>query len=99
MATAREAYDDNEIIRETPGVSGGYPCIGRTRIAVRLIVEAYRDTGSVERVHAYYPQLTQGQVEAALAYYRAHPARVDEDIESNARAWAELTSHAESKAP
>ncbi len=95
VATARkedQGYEHDETIRETPGVSGGYPCIGHTRIPVRLIVEAYRDTGSIDRVHAFYGQLTRGQVEAALAYYREHPERVDEDIERNARTWAELTS-------
>ena len=78
-------------IRETPSVSGGYPCIGHTRIAVRLIVEAYRATGSIEKVAEFCGQLTREQIEAALDYYRQHPTRVDEDIERNARAWAALT--------
>jgi uncharacterized protein (DUF433 family) len=47
--------EGDETIRETPDVSGGDPCIGHTQIAVRLIVEAYRDTGSIEQVHACYP--------------------------------------------
>jgi uncharacterized protein (DUF433 family) len=91
MALRRE-HETEVSIRETPGVSGGYPCIGNTRIAVRLIVEAYRATGSIEKVADFYGQLTREQIEAALLYYREHPARVNEDIERNARAWAELTS-------
>jgi uncharacterized protein (DUF433 family) len=41
-------------IRETPGVFGGYPCVGHTRIAVRLIVEAYRATGRIDLVAERY---------------------------------------------
>jgi len=92
MAIMHHDRTTDTTIRETPGVSGGYPCIGYTRIAVRLIVEAYRATGSVDRVVEQYDQLTREQIEAARDYYRQHPARIDEDIERNARAWAELTS-------
>jgi uncharacterized protein (DUF433 family) len=55
-------------------------------------VEAYRATGNVDRVAERYDQLTRQQIEAALDYYREHPARIDEDIARNARAWADLTS-------
>jgi uncharacterized protein (DUF433 family) len=79
-------------IRETPGINGGYPRIGDTRIAVRTVIERYRATGSLEETIGAFPQLTREQVEAALAYYHAHPARVDEDIARNARTWAELTA-------
>ncbi|PZR99574.1 MAG: DUF433 domain-containing protein [Candidatus Nephthysia bennettiae] len=93
MATARrEDRDEETMIRETPGVCGGYPCIGNTRIPVRVVVEALRAYGSTDAVAAYFPQLSRAQVDAALAYYADHPARVDEDIESNTRAFAELIS-------
>jgi uncharacterized protein (DUF433 family) len=80
------------VIRETPGVSGGYPCIGNTRIPVRSIVLVHRKLGTVERTAEAFPQLTAAEVRVALDYYRAHPARVDEDVERNARAWGEITS-------
>ncbi|MGI8857097.1 MAG: DUF433 domain-containing protein [Thermomicrobiales bacterium] len=93
MATARrEDEDQDTVIRETLGVCGGYPCIGNTRIPVRAIVEALHAYGSAEAVAKYFPQLSRAQVDAALAYYADHPARVDEDIESNNRAFAELVS-------
>lgn len=82
--------DESTLIRETPGVCGGYPCIGDTRIPVRMIVELYRDTRDVARTAAMFPQLSRRQVEAALAYYRDCPERVDEDIARNARALADL---------
>ena len=86
VATPDHSYD----VRETPGVCGGYPCVGRTRIPVRMIVELYRDTGDLEQTAAMFPQLTVEQVREALAYYRDFPARVDEDIARNARTQARL---------
>jgi uncharacterized protein (DUF433 family) len=77
-------------IRETPGVCGGYPRIGNTRIAVRHVVQAYRQTGSLERTAEFFDMLTRDQIQAALDYYEAHPERVDEDIERNVRAGEEL---------
>lgn len=73
-------------IHETPGVMGGYPCVGNTRIPVRALVEVLHLYGSVEAVADYFPQLSHAQVDAGLAYYREHPARVDEDIETSRRA-------------
>lgn len=78
------------VIKETPGVCGGYPCIDDMRFPVRLIVEFTRDGVDIDTLLANFTQLTRDQVEAALEYYREHPARVDEDIERNARAWDEL---------
>ena len=77
-------------VTRTSGVSGGYPVIGTTRIPVRVIVEAYRETGSFERTVDAFPQLTADQVRAALEYYQREPGPVDEDIETNARALMEV---------
>lgn len=77
-------------IRERPGVSGGYPVVGDTRISVRLIVEAHRQLGTLDATVEAFPQLSREQVSAALDYYRADPLRVDEDIERNARTLSAL---------
>ncbi len=90
MAVAKPKHEYD--IHETPGVCGGYPCVGNTRIPVRTIVTRYRATGSVASVAEALPQLTIAQIEEALAYYGEFSARVDEDIETNARAWEELRS-------
>jgi uncharacterized protein (DUF433 family) len=93
MATARRPHADEETtINETPGVCGGYPCIGNARIPVRAIVEALRTYGSVDAVAGYFPQLSREQIDAALAYYESFPARVDEDIVTNNRAYADLVA-------
>ncbi len=73
---------------ETPGVCGGYPVVRGTRTPVWVIVAAYRDFGGLERTLARFSYLTREQVQGALDYYAAHPARVDEDTARHARALA-----------
>lgn len=50
MAALRRAYDDDATIHETPGVSGGYPYIGNTRIPVRTVVQLYALTHDVAAI-------------------------------------------------
>ena len=76
-------------IEERPGTNGGYPVVWGTRTPVRVIVKFYRALGDVDRVVELLSHLTREQVQGALDYYAACPARVDEDIERNDRAWAE----------
>ncbi len=92
MTALRRAYDDEGTICETPGVSGGYPCIGSTRIPVRTVVQLYALTHDVDVIADEAPQRTRQQTEDALAYYRAHPDRVDEDIARNEATLAFLRS-------
>jgi uncharacterized protein (DUF433 family) len=83
----RDEAGSAALIVETPGVCGGYPRVWNTRISVALIVEAYREAAQrLDETSRAFPQLTPEQVCAALEYYAAHPERVDEDIERNARA-------------
>jgi uncharacterized protein (DUF433 family) len=84
------AYTGYPPINETPGVCGGYPCVGDTRVPVRLIVEFYRDLGDLERVGAMLTMLTLAEIRGALNYYEACPARIDEDIERNSQALTEF---------
>ncbi len=94
MAVPRLDEDEETIIRETSGVCGGYPCIGNTRIPVRVVVEALETYATIEAVAEYFPQLSRAQINAAINYYRVNPARVDDDSETNNRAFAELVSRA-----
>jgi uncharacterized protein (DUF433 family) len=81
---------DNSYVSETPGVCGGYPVVRGTRIPVRILVGMYHEYGDLAEILAAYPHLTAEQVQGALDYYAAYPARVDEDITRHARALAEL---------
>jgi uncharacterized protein (DUF433 family) len=80
-------------INTTEGVSGGYPCVGDTRIAVRLIVESYRKTDDLRKTAEAFPQLTPRQIESALAYFIKHPAIIEEDIARNERTLLLLSAH------
>ncbi|HEY7060888.1 MAG TPA: DUF433 domain-containing protein [Chloroflexota bacterium] len=80
----------HKLVDETPGIGGGYPQVRGTRIPVWVLVGYYRDLGSVARVHELYSYLDRAQIQDALDYYAACPARVDEDRERNARTLAEL---------
>ncbi|HZS03144.1 MAG TPA: DUF433 domain-containing protein [Chloroflexota bacterium] len=79
-------------VSETLGINGGYPVVRGTRTPVRVIVKFFRQTHNLEQVHDLLPHLTMEELRGALDYYERHPERVDEDIERNDRAWAELQS-------
>ncbi len=78
-----------EYISETEGVCGGYPCVGDTRIPVRVLVNAYRQFDDFERVVNAFPQLSREQIRYALDWYIKHPDRVEEDIRTNREALQE----------
>jgi len=75
-----EAYPG---IESTPGVSGGEPCIVRTRIPVWLLVRA-RELGTSEAdlLHAY-PTLHAEDLANAWAYARAHRDEIEQQIHEN----------------
>ena len=59
---------------------------------MRLVVEAFRETGDLNETIETFPQFSGEQVRAALEYYQDYPARVDEDIERNERALRAIRS-------
>jgi uncharacterized protein (DUF433 family) len=79
-----------DVVRETEGACGGYPCVGRSRIRVRSLVLAYRQLQNFDRVVETFPTLTPEQIRGALDWYIMHPAQVEEDIVRNEEALAEL---------
>ena len=73
------------LIRKTPGVMGGEACIRRTRIAVWNLVAMKRLGFSDEHIlYQDFPgQLTQEDLDAAWAYYQAHPEEIEDVIRRN----------------
>ena len=70
-------------IQKTPGVCGGEACVRRTRHNVWGLVE-WRQLGlSDARILEDYPDLTQGDLDAAWAYYEANRAEIDAAIKRN----------------
>ena len=60
------------IITTVPGLCGGEPTIRGMRITVRDVVEYIELYGSRERVLRALPDLTEGDIDAAMDYYRKH---------------------------
>jgi len=78
----RQAAPKGRIVRN-PRVLGGEPIVRGTRIPVRSIVLAAREYDGTEGVLTAYPQLTLIDVQDALAFYAAHKAEIDWDIQAN----------------
>src|SRR5215216_6720523 len=67
----------------TPNVSGGEPCVVRTRIPVWLLVQARKlGTSEAELLRAY-PTLRAEDLANAWAYYRAHREEIEQQIQEN----------------
>jgi len=61
-----------QYISTDPEVLGGKPCIAGTRISVELILEQLSQGATVDYLLDQYPQLTQEQIYAALAFVIFH---------------------------
>jgi uncharacterized protein (DUF433 family) len=70
---------DSMIVR-TPGVLGGKPRIGGTRLSVKTIAGWYKSGYSPEEIAGQYPQLALFQVYAALTYYHANQSEIEADL-------------------
>jgi uncharacterized protein (DUF433 family) len=69
-------------IEITPGVCGGKPRIAGHRIRVQDIVLWHERLGYVpDEIVSKYPQLTLGDVHAALAYYHDNREAIRRDID------------------
>jgi uncharacterized protein (DUF433 family) len=67
-------------IESLPGVSGGEPCIVRTRIPVWVLVQARRLGTSEADLLRAYPTLRAQDLANAWAYYRTHRDEIDAQI-------------------
>ncbi|OQY98854.1 MAG: hypothetical protein B6D41_01995 [Chloroflexi bacterium UTCFX4] len=67
-------------IQSDPDVSGGEPCIVRTRIPVWLLVQARRLGSSEADLLRSYPSLRAEDLTNAWAYARAHRNEIEQQI-------------------
>ena len=73
-------------IESLPGVSGGEPCLVRTRIPVWVLVRA-RQLGTTEAdLLRSYPTLRAEDLANAWAYYRSHHDEIEQQILGNEEA-------------
>jgi uncharacterized protein (DUF433 family) len=70
-------------IEQTPGVSGGEPCLVRTGIPVWLLVQARLLGSSESEILRAYPSLRAEDLSNAWAYYDAHRAEIEQQIIEN----------------
>lgn len=73
-------HTDHPYIVRVQGVCGGSPIIEGTRLSVRLMVGWVRLGMTVEQILDDYPELTQAQVEDALAYYKDHSEEIEAEF-------------------
>lgn len=70
-------------IWSTPGVCGGWACVGRTRITVSGLVE-WRQLGlSDTKILEALPSLTPQGLSNAWEYARQHPEEIQREIDEN----------------
>jgi len=83
QAVARDLGDAYPGIESTPGISGGEPCIVRTRIPVWVLEQARRlGTTEADLLRAY-PTLRAEDLVNAWAYARAHRSEIDQQTHEN----------------
>ncbi len=83
QSVVRDLGDAFPGIASTPGVSGGEPCIVRTRIPVWVLVQARRLGASEADLLRAYPTLRAEDLVNAWAYERAHREEIDAQIAAN----------------
>ena len=66
----------------------GRPVIAGTRMRVIWLAADYRHGVDPLAIQKLYPQLTQGQVFGALAYYADHQAAVDAELAQESQEFA-----------
>lgn len=70
-------------IESIADVSGGEPCVVRTRIPVWLLVQARKLGTSEADLLKAYPTLRAEDLTNSWAYYRAYRSEIDQQIAEN----------------
>lgn len=83
QAVVRDLGDAYPGIETTPRVSGGEPCIVRTRIPVWVLEQARRLGTSEADLLYCYPTLRAEDLVNAWGYVRAHKDEISRQIEEN----------------
>ena len=79
MAT-ETPVDIGTLITRKPGIQGGQPCVGGTRIRVQTIAILSMEGMTPEHIAEEFPEIDLARVHAALAYYHANKAALDSHI-------------------
>lgn len=85
-----EVIDIGTLIERSPEIRNGLPCITGTGVTVRRIAQWHNLGLTPEEIVAKIEHLTLAQIHAALAYYHANSAEIDDDIASEEAAVEEI---------
>jgi uncharacterized protein (DUF433 family) len=85
------------MLTATRDVCGGRVRIDGTRITVHQIATLYKQGQTPEETVQTYPHLSLGQVYAALAYYHANRAEIEDDLAREEALYDELKRQAASQ--
>ena len=80
---AQELNGDFPGINSMPGVAGGDPCIGHTRIPVWSIIQMRKLGGSDSDILNAYPGLSAKDLVNATDYYETHREEIERQIIEN----------------
>ncbi|MGE0453221.1 MAG: DUF433 domain-containing protein [Vicinamibacteria bacterium] len=81
MATASNAVYAH-IVKEA-GYCGGKAAIDATRVRVMNVVFLWKEGKTVGEIRECYPELSEGQVHAALSYYYDHVEEIDAELSAD----------------
>ena len=87
---ASTSVDIGSLITSSPEIRGVRPRIAGTGITVMRIASWYKAGVDPEEIAERIGHLTVAQVYAALTYYHANRAEIDEDLERELAITAEL---------
>ena len=92
------ATDIGSLITQTPGICGGRPRIADTGVSVQRIVGWYKMGRMPEEIADQYGHLSLAQVYAALAYYHANRAEIEDYLAREESLYDQLAAeHGSSK--
>ena len=83
-------------MRECPGIyfarepSGRTAKISGTGLGVWEVLRDFVGDEDLDRVRRAFPQLSSGQITAALIYYKRYPDEIRREVEANAALTAEV---------
>ena len=84
------AVDIGTLITSEPDFRLGRPFIAGTRRSVQSIAWMYRDNRDAEAIARALPEIPKASIYAALTYYLANQAQIDQDVQDDADLYHEL---------
>ncbi|MEC4814969.1 MAG: DUF433 domain-containing protein [Scytonema sp. PMC 1069.18] len=90
--------DISTLITTDPKLRGGRPTIAGTGTSVRRVASLYNQGYNAEEIARRLNHLTITQIYAALTYYHANRAEIDEDIAAEQAAYEQLAKQHYQKA-